>query len=121
MDRFQLASSYQPQGDQPKAIRELVQGIEQLLVLPGDTPLGVDLQLATPSETSKKLLTDGWPARSTCSSLPSTRTLHRPQIRISGLAPRNGVGNSSTVEKTLAVVLESWPVHGDFPPSSART
>jgi excinuclease ABC subunit B len=28
MDRFQLASTYQPQGDQPKAIRELVHGIE---------------------------------------------------------------------------------------------
>jgi excinuclease ABC subunit B len=27
MDRFQLASTYQPQGDQPKAIQELVQGI----------------------------------------------------------------------------------------------
>jgi excinuclease ABC subunit B len=29
MDRFQLASTYQPQGDQPHAIRELVQGLEQ--------------------------------------------------------------------------------------------
>jgi excinuclease ABC subunit B len=29
MDRFQLASTYQPQGDQPRAIQELVQGIEQ--------------------------------------------------------------------------------------------
>jgi excinuclease ABC subunit B len=29
MDRFQLASSYQPQGDQPKAIRELVHGIQR--------------------------------------------------------------------------------------------
>src|SRR5262245_8924655 len=29
MDRFQLASIYLPQGDQPKAIQELVQGIEQ--------------------------------------------------------------------------------------------
>ncbi len=29
MDRFQLASTYQPQGDQPNAIRELVQGLEQ--------------------------------------------------------------------------------------------
>ncbi len=28
MDRFQLASTYQPQGDQPNAIRELVQGLE---------------------------------------------------------------------------------------------
>jgi excinuclease ABC subunit B len=28
MNRFQLASTYQPQGDQPKAIRELVHGIE---------------------------------------------------------------------------------------------
>jgi excinuclease ABC subunit B len=28
MDRFQLASTYQPQGDQPNAIRELVHGIE---------------------------------------------------------------------------------------------
>jgi excinuclease ABC subunit B len=28
MDRFQLASTYQPQGDQPQAIRELVHGIE---------------------------------------------------------------------------------------------
>ena len=29
MDRFQLASTYLPQGDQPNAIRELVQGLEQ--------------------------------------------------------------------------------------------
>ena len=29
MDRFQLASTYQPQGDQPNAIQELVQGLEQ--------------------------------------------------------------------------------------------
>jgi excinuclease ABC subunit B len=29
MDRFQLTSAYQPQGDQPKAIKELVQGIEE--------------------------------------------------------------------------------------------
>ena len=29
MDRFQLASTYQPQGDQPAAIRALVQGLEQ--------------------------------------------------------------------------------------------
>jgi excinuclease ABC subunit B len=29
MDRFQLASTYQPQGDQPHAIQELVQGLEQ--------------------------------------------------------------------------------------------
>jgi excinuclease ABC subunit B len=28
MDRFQLASTYQPQGDQPNAIRELVQGLD---------------------------------------------------------------------------------------------
>jgi excinuclease ABC subunit B len=28
MDRFQLASTYQPQGDQPNAIRKLVQGLE---------------------------------------------------------------------------------------------
>jgi excinuclease ABC subunit B len=28
MDRFQLASNYQPQGDQPQAIRALVQGLE---------------------------------------------------------------------------------------------
>jgi excinuclease ABC subunit B len=29
MDRFQLASTYQPQGDQPHAIRDLVRGLEQ--------------------------------------------------------------------------------------------
>jgi excinuclease ABC subunit B len=29
MDRFQLASTYQPHGDQPKAIHELVQGLER--------------------------------------------------------------------------------------------
>src|SRR5919109_54694 len=29
MDRFQLASTYQPQGDQPNAIGELVQGLER--------------------------------------------------------------------------------------------
>ena len=29
MDRFELVSNYQPQGDQPKAIKELVEGIRQ--------------------------------------------------------------------------------------------
>jgi excinuclease ABC subunit B len=29
MDRFQLTSAYQPQGDQPKAIKELVQGVNE--------------------------------------------------------------------------------------------
>lgn len=29
MDRFELVSDYQPQGDQPKAIKELVEGIRQ--------------------------------------------------------------------------------------------
>ena len=28
MDRFQLVSTYQPQGDQPKAIKQLVQGVQ---------------------------------------------------------------------------------------------
>ena len=40
------------------------------------------------SSVLKKLLTDGCPARSTCSSSPSRRTLQRPQIRMSGSAPR---------------------------------
>ncbi|MBI3325721.1 MAG: DEAD/DEAH box helicase family protein, partial [Nitrospinae bacterium] len=29
MDRFQLTSTYQPQGDQPTAIKQLVQGIKK--------------------------------------------------------------------------------------------
>src|SRR5829696_8159406 len=68
------------------------------------------------SSVLKKLLTLGWPARSTCSSWPSWRTLHRPQMRISGAAPSSLVGSSITVENTLASVLESTPVHGDWPP-----
>src|SRR6476469_8800128 len=68
------------------------------------------------SSVLKKLLTLGWPARSTCRSLPSRRRLHRPQIRISGLAPSSLVGSSITVENTLASVFESTPVQGDLPP-----
>src|SRR5215213_10366485 len=68
------------------------------------------------SSVLKKLLTLGWPARSTCSSLPSTRTLHLPQMRISGSAPSSLVGSSITIENTLASVFESTPVHGDLPP-----
>src|SRR4029079_2645849 len=63
----------------------------------------------------KKLLTLGWPARSTCRSLPSRRTLHRPQIRISP-GPSSLVGSSITVENPLASVFESTPVQGDLPP-----
>src|ERR1700742_4988390 len=36
-------------------------------------------------------------------------------MRISGLAPSCSVGSSITVEKTLASVLESTPVHGGGP------
>ena len=68
------------------------------------------------SSVLKKLLTDGCPARSTCSSSPSRRRLHRPQIRTSGSAPSALVGISSTIENTLASVLESTPVHGESPP-----
>src|SRR5208283_5348394 len=68
------------------------------------------------SSVLKKLLTLGWPARSTCSSLPSLRKLHRPQTWISGLGASSLVGSSITVENTLASVFESTPVHGDLPP-----
>src|SRR5882757_10879482 len=68
------------------------------------------------SSVLKKLLTDGWPARSTWRSLPSRRTLHRPQMRIAGLAPSSLVGSSNAVENTLASVFESLPVQGDLPP-----
>src|SRR3978361_1584988 len=64
------------------------------------------------SSVLKKLLTDGCPARSTCNSLPSRRRLHRPQIRMSGSAPSALVGSSSTIEQTLASVLESTPFQG---------
>src|SRR6185369_1084037 len=67
------------------------------------------------SSVLKKLLTDGWPARSTCRSSPSRRKLQRPQILMSGSAPRKLVGISMAVEKTLASVLESTPVQGDSP------
>ena len=49
MDRFQLASTYQPQGDQPKAIEDLVQGIEhgrQHQVLLGVTGSGKTFTMA---------------------------------------------------------------------------
>src|SRR5262249_7177078 len=59
----------------------------------------------------KKLLTLGWPARSTWSSLPSRRTLHRPQMWILGLGSSSLVGNSIAVENTFAFVFESTPVH----------
>ena len=69
------------------------------------------------SSVLKKLLTDGCPARSTCKRIPSLpRTLQRPQIRISGLAPSSLVGNSRTIEKMLACVFESTPLHGDLTP-----
>jgi hypothetical protein len=66
------------------------------------------------SSVLKKLLTDGWPARSTCKSLPSFRRLQRPQIPT--LLPTSRVGSSITVDSTLAWVLESTPVHGDLLP-----
>jgi len=65
------------------------------------------------SSVLKKLLTDGCPARSTWTSSPSRRRLHRPQILMSGSAPKKSVGTSMTVENTLASVFESTPVHGD--------
>jgi excinuclease ABC subunit B len=49
MDRFQLASTYQPQGDQPKAIQELVRGLEhrrQHQVLLGVTGSGKTFTMA---------------------------------------------------------------------------
>ena len=46
----------------------------------------------------------------------SRRRLQRPQILMSGPAPSLLVGSSMAVEKTLASVLESTPVHGDSPP-----
>src|ERR1700754_1042681 len=39
---------------------------------------------------------------------------------MSGFAPRFVVGISRIIEQTFAVVLESTPVHGDFPPSASR-
>src|SRR5271163_4660707 len=72
------------------------------------------------SSVLKKLLTDGWPARSTWSSLPSLCTLHRPQICTTGFGASSLVGSSITVENTFAVALESTPVHGDLPPRSLR-
>src|ERR1700750_784784 len=67
------------------------------------------------SSVLKKLETDGWPARSTWFSLPSfSRRLQRPQIRTVP-PPSSLVGNSTTVENTLASVLESTPVQGDLP------
>src|SRR5262252_8523485 len=68
------------------------------------------------SSVLKKLLTLGWPAGSTCRSLPSRRTLQRPQTWILGLGLSLLVGNSIAVENTFACVLESTPVHGDLPP-----
>src|SRR5215475_9441196 len=59
------------------------------------------------SSVLKKLLTLGWPARSTWSSLPSRRTLHRPQMWILGLGSSSLVGNSIAVENTFAFVFES--------------
>jgi excinuclease ABC subunit B len=49
MDRFQLASTYQPQGDQPQAIEDLVQGLEhgrQHQVLLGVTGSGKTFTMA---------------------------------------------------------------------------
>src|SRR5215475_13350532 len=68
------------------------------------------------SSVLKKLLTLGWPARSTWLRLPFSRRLQRPQMRISELAPSSRVGISIAIENTLACVLESTPVHGDLPP-----
>src|SRR5262244_4370240 len=66
------------------------------------------------SSVLKKLLTLGWPARSTCSNLPSRLTLQRPQIWTSDLGASSLVGSSITVENTFASVFESTPVHGDL-------
>src|SRR6516165_7760855 len=68
------------------------------------------------SSVLKKLLTLGWPARSTCNNLPSRLRLHRPQMWTSGRGLSSLVGNSTAVENTFAWVLESTPVHGDLPP-----
>src|SRR5262249_57543202 len=67
------------------------------------------------SSVLKKLLTLGCPARSAWISLPCCRTLHRPQICTSGFGASSLVGSSTTIEKTLAWVFESTPVHGDLP------
>src|ERR1700684_3919057 len=72
------------------------------------------------SSVLKKLLTDGCPARSTWLSVPFSRRLQRPQIRIGPVVAAPPVGSSIAIEQTLASVFESWPVHGDLPPSSAR-
>src|SRR5271169_450554 len=68
------------------------------------------------SSVLKKLLTLGWPARSTCSNLPSRLRLQRPQIWIPDLGSSSLVGSSITVENTFASVFESTPVQGDLPP-----
>src|SRR5258708_33289090 len=87
-------------------------GVQRLRSLTGSLALYSSLV----SSVLKKLLTEGWPARSTCCSWPSLRRLHRRQMRISGLPPSSRVGSSITVENTLACVFESTPVHGDLPP-----
>src|SRR5580704_18098169 len=88
-------------------------GVQRLRSLIGSLALYSSLV----SSVLKKLLTDGWPARSACTSPPSRCRLHRPQMLTSGRAPISPVGSSSTVDSTLASVLESFPVHGDGPPS----
>src|SRR4029077_13143294 len=88
-------------------------GVQRLRSLIGSLALYSSLV----SSVLKKLLTDGWPARSTWSSLRSCLTLHRPQTRIGYLVPSSLVGSSNTVENTLASVFESTPVQGALTPT----
>src|SRR5229473_3481394 len=84
--------------------------------LGGMSPLERKARRWSVTSVLKKLLTDGWPARSTWSSLPSCLTLHRPQTRIGYLVPSSLVGSSNTVENTLASVFESTPVQRALTP-----
>src|SRR4029077_4137106 len=87
-------------------------GVQRLRSLIGSLALYSSLV----SSGLKKLLTDGWPARSTWSSLPSCLTLHRPQTRIGYLVPSSLFVSANTVENTLVSVLESTPVQGALTP-----
>src|SRR5258708_13255651 len=91
-------------------------GVQRLRSLIGSLALYSSLV----SSVLKKLLTEGWPARSTWSSLPSCLTLHRPQTRIGYLVPSSLVGSSNTVENTLASVFESTPVQGCLTPTCSE-
>src|SRR5260370_42445965 len=91
-------------------------GVQRLRSLIGSLALYSSLV----SSVLKKLLTDGWPARSTWSSLPSSLTLHRPQMRIGYLLPSSLVGSSNTVENTLASVFEATPVKGALTPARSE-